>query len=73
MWHKETFSYDSHVMRKGFIAVFGQHFKSNCRCVVVNVYVVCSLRETKTLWGNLFNLKRHPKYRFGAFAVILMP
>jgi len=38
MWYEEAFSYVSHVMGKGFIAVFGNHVKSNTRCVVVNVY-----------------------------------
>jgi len=38
MWHKEAFSYESHQMGEGYIAIFGQHLKSNCRCVVVNIY-----------------------------------
>jgi len=27
-------------MGKGFIVVYGQHLKSSCRCVVINVYSV---------------------------------
>jgi len=58
MWHKEAFSYDTHVMGKGFIAVFGQYKKSNCMCVVVNVYAACSLSEKISLWGKLKNMKK---------------
>ena len=25
MWHKDVFYYDSHLVGRGFIAVFGQH------------------------------------------------
>jgi len=32
-------------MRKGFIAIFGQHLKTTSRCVVVNVYATCTLRD----------------------------
>jgi len=42
---------------KGFIAVFGNHVKTNTSCVVVNVYAACSLSEKKTLWEDLSNLK----------------
>jgi len=57
MWCKEAFCYESNVMGKGFIAVFGQYIKSNCRCVVVNVYVVCSLRDKTLLWVELTAIK----------------
>ena len=57
MWHKDAFTYESHEMGKGFIAVVGQHTKSNCRCVVVNVYSACLLREKIDLWGNLSAIK----------------
>ena len=49
MWYEEAFSYVSHVMGKGFIVVFGNHIKSNTSCVVVNVYVACTLSEKKIL------------------------
>jgi len=49
MWHEDSFSYDSHVMGKGFIAIFSNHHKSNLRCVVVNVYAACTLRDKKIL------------------------
>jgi len=58
MWHKEAFSYDTHVMGKGFIVVFGQYKKLNCRCVVVNVYAACSLSEKTSLWGELSDMKK---------------
>ncbi|XP_068475131.1 uncharacterized protein [Phaseolus vulgaris] len=57
MWHKDAFTYESHEMGKWFIAVVGQHVKSSYRCVVVNVYSTCSLREKIDLWGNLSALK----------------
>ena len=57
MWHEEAFSYANHVMGKGFIAVFGNHAKTNTSCVVINVYAACSLSEKKTLWEDLSNLK----------------
>jgi len=57
LWNKEAFCYDTHIMRKGFIAVFGQHNKSNCRCVVINVYAACSLRDKISLWGELTDMK----------------
>ena len=58
MWHKEAFCYDTHVMGNGFIAVFGQHNKSNRRYLVVNVYAACSLRDKISLWGELTNIKK---------------
>ncbi|XP_068466212.1 uncharacterized protein [Phaseolus vulgaris] len=57
MWHTDAFIYDNHVMGKGFIAVTGKYVKANCRCVVVNVYAACSLREKKILWGELSRIK----------------
>jgi len=45
MWNEEAFSYSSHMMGKGFIAIFGSHIKSNVRCVMVNVYVACTLND----------------------------
>jgi len=57
MWHTDAFIYESHEVGKGYIAVFGQNIKSNSMCVVVNVYVACSLREKKTLWGELTRIK----------------
>ncbi|XP_068461596.1 uncharacterized protein [Phaseolus vulgaris] len=56
MWNKETFVYQSHLMSKGFIAVFGSHSKANIRCVVVNVYAACNLKEKKILWEELSNI-----------------
>jgi len=32
MWHKEAFSYESHSMGMGYIAIVGQHEKSSHRC-----------------------------------------
>jgi len=58
LWHKEAFCYEKHVMEKGFIAVFGKHIKSNCRCVVVNVYVACSVSDKIVLWRELSDLKK---------------
>jgi len=57
MWRKDVFVYESHEMGKGFIAVVGQHAKSSCRCVIVNVYAACSLREKIELWERLSTLK----------------
>ena len=56
MWHKEAFSYDSHVRGKGFIVVFGYYSKTNIRCVVVNVYVACNLSDKRLLWEELSNI-----------------
>jgi len=58
MWHKEAFTYDSHVVGKGFIVVVGHHVKSNCLCVIANVYTTCSLSEKIELWEALFSLRR---------------
>jgi len=57
MWHKEAFSYDSHIMGKGFIVVFGNYSKTNIRCVVVNVYAACNLSDKRILWEELSNIK----------------
>jgi len=57
MWRTDAFIYDNHIMGKGYIAVSGQHVKANCRCVVVNIYAACSLREKKVLWGELSRIK----------------
>jgi len=45
MWHKEAFAYSSHVVGRGFIAVAGHHVKSNCSCIIANVYTTCSLSD----------------------------
>ncbi|KAK7382188.1 hypothetical protein VNO80_00935 [Phaseolus coccineus] len=37
MWHKDAFCYESHMMEKGYIAIFGQHLSSKRKCVVVKV------------------------------------
>jgi len=73
MWHKDVFSYESHEIGKGFIVVVGQHFKCSRRCVVVNVYSACSLREKIALWGNFLLSKWLLWTHFGAFVVTLMP
>ena len=39
MWHKEAFSYGTHIVGTGFIAIVGYHLKTKRQCVVVNVYV----------------------------------
>ena len=56
MWHKDAFSYNSHVMGKGFIATFGQHLRSKTKCVVVNVYAPCILSEKVSVWEELYNI-----------------
>jgi len=58
MWHKEVFSYGSHVVGKGFIAIVGQHLKVKCQCVVVNVYAACNLKDKVVLWETLTTLKQ---------------
>jgi len=57
MWDKETFIYSSHVTGRGFIAVVGHHSKSNCLCVVINVYAACSLSAKAAMW-NAFSFIR---------------
>ena len=57
MWYEEAFRYESHVSGKGFIAVFGNHIKTNISCVIVNVYAACSLEEKKIQWEELSNVK----------------
>ena len=39
MWHKEAFSYGTHIVGTGFIAIVVYHLKTKRQCVVVNVYV----------------------------------
>jgi len=57
LWHKEAFQYDRHVVGSGFIAVMGQHLKSNRLCVVVNVYAACNISDKVALWEALMTLK----------------
>ena len=57
MWNEDAFRYSSHVMGKGFIAVFGSHLKSNASYVLVIVYAACSLNDKKILWEDLSNIK----------------
>jgi len=57
MWHKDMFCYESHVMGKGFIVIFGQHLRSTRKCVIVNIYSACSLREKKILWEEITGIK----------------
>jgi len=57
MWHQEAFIYETHLMGKGYIAVYDNYVKDNLRCVVVNIYVACNLRDKKTLWMELSNIK----------------
>ncbi|ESW18164.1 hypothetical protein PHAVU_006G018400 [Phaseolus vulgaris] len=56
MWYKESFSYLSHMMGKGFIVVYGKHIKYDISCAVVNVYATCNLREKKMLWEKLSSI-----------------
>ena len=58
MWYEDAFSYESHIMGKGFIAVFGKNRVSNLSCVIVNVYASCNLRDKKALWEELSSVKR---------------
>ena len=57
MWNEEAFCYSSHMMGKGFIAIFGVHIKSNVSCVMVNVYAACTLNDKKILWEELSKVK----------------
>ncbi|XP_068486483.1 uncharacterized protein [Phaseolus vulgaris] len=50
MWHKEAFHYVSHTVGKGFIAVVGHHVKSNCSCIIINVYAACNPSEKVSIW-----------------------
>lgn len=73
MWHKEAFSYDSHLMGRGFIAVFGQHLTTDNKCVVVNLYATCNLSEKVALWEELSTIKStHQDLVWCFFLVILM-
>jgi len=56
MWDKEAFCYDSHVMGKGYIAIFGMHVSSKIKCSVVNVYAECNLSSKVTLWKEISNI-----------------
>jgi len=51
-------TYDSHVMGKGYIVVYGKYIKINCRCVVVNVYAACSSSDKLALWKELSDFKK---------------
>ena len=57
MWNEDAFSYNSHMMGKGFIVVFRNYLKSNLRCVMVNVYAACIINNKKILWEELSNTK----------------
>jgi len=57
MWHKDALCYESHVIGKGFIAVSSIHLSSARRCVIVNIYSACVLRDKKLLWEELTNIK----------------
>jgi len=56
-WNEDAFSYNSHMMGKGFIAVFGIHLKTNCSCVMVNVYAACTMNDKKIHWEELSSVK----------------
>jgi len=58
MWHKDAFSYGSHVGGTGFIAAVGQYLKTNSQCIVVNVYAPCDQKEKLVLWDALTTLKQ---------------
>ncbi|XP_068501097.1 uncharacterized protein [Phaseolus vulgaris] len=57
MWDKEAFNYSSHVSGRGFIVVVGHHSKSNCLCVVANVYAACSLSDKVAMWEALSEIR----------------
>ena len=67
MWHKDTFTYESHSLGKGYIATVGQHVKSAKRCCVVNVYAACSLKEKKRLWEDLSKCKEASQIELWCF------
>jgi len=56
MWKKVVFGYESHVMGKAFIAIFGQHLRFSLRCVIVNVYAACAFTDKERLWEELTNI-----------------
>jgi len=58
MWHKEAFSYGSHIIGTGFIAIVGYHLKAKRQCVVVNVYAGCNLKDKVEQWEALTVLKQ---------------
>jgi len=66
MWHKDKFRYDSHVIGIDFIAV-GQHIKTSCMCIVVNVYAACNYMDKVTLWEALTSFKRTYQDMIGCF------
>jgi len=57
MWRREAFTFESHSMGRGYIAVVGIHVRSAQRCCVVNVYAACNLKEKKILWEELASYK----------------
>jgi len=57
LWHKDAFCYDNHVMGRGFIVIVGEHVKTKCKCVVVNVYAACNLYDKFDLWKELTGVK----------------
>jgi len=67
MWHKGKFIYHSHIMGNGFIAIVGQHVKSNFMCFVVNVYATCNYRDKVALWEALTSFKRSFQNMVGCF------
>jgi len=57
MWKKFVLGYESHIMGKGFIALFGKLLSSALRCVIVNVYAACAYTDKERLWEELSNIK----------------
>ena len=53
MWYKEALTYASHTIGRGYIAIVGHHIKSNCSCVIINVYSACNLSEKIVIWEAL--------------------
>jgi len=49
LWHKEASCYDRHVVGSDFIAIMGEHLKSNRSCVVLNVYAMCNISDKISL------------------------
>jgi len=47
------------VVGRGFIALFGQHAKSNIKCALINVYAACNLNDKVALWEDLTNIKKY--------------
>ena len=44
-------------MGKGFIAIFRQHIQSKLKCVVINIYAACTVKDKLALWDDLTNVK----------------